>query len=115
MKRRGNQNVLVATVGSWFLHKVLASARALQYCRAARRDERNGFPYTAAVEWHEAANLFASNSWLANRCWSEWERIMHLPRRLAQPIGTAPIETFVYENALNSKSLTQKVLYAHAA
>lgn len=114
MKSRRNQNVVVATIGSWFLINVVASARAFQYCRSAHRDERNGFPYTAAVEWREAATLFASNSFFADRCWREWERIMQLPRRLAQPIGT-PAVTFAYKNALKSESLTRESFYAPAA
>jgi len=58
-------------------------AEAFGCSRAARRDERNGFPHTAAMEWRNAAELFALNTRAVEYCWREWERIMHLPRRLA--------------------------------
>jgi len=54
-------------------------AQAQLSCEAARL-EQNGFPFTAAIKWREAAKLFADDSQLAERCWSEWERIMGLPR-----------------------------------
>ena len=46
----------------------------------AARLEQNGFPFTAAIKWREAAELFAHDGPLAEHCWSEWERIMGLPR-----------------------------------
>ena len=64
--------------------------RVLVKCREARRDERNGFPFSAAMEWREAAALCASISLLADFCWREWERIMRLPRQMAIPIRVAP-------------------------
>jgi len=63
----------------------------LAKCLEARRDERNGFPFSAAMEWREAAGLCASISLLADYCWREWERIMSLPRQMAIPIGVAPM------------------------
>jgi hypothetical protein len=60
---------------------------ALRYCMAAQRDEKNGFPFTAAMEWHKAALLFVPASTLAELCWRKWERIVHLPRQMAVPIG----------------------------
>jgi len=39
------------------------------------------------MEWREAADLFAPITPLAERSWREWERIMRLPRRLAEPIA----------------------------
>jgi len=65
--------------------------RVLVKCREARRDERNGFPFSAAMEWREAAGLCASISLLADFCWREWERIMGLPRQMAIPIRVAPV------------------------
>ena len=65
---------------------------AVRFRRAARRDEKNGFPLAAAMTWREAAELFASITWLANWCWREWERIMRLPRYMADPIGADPVE-----------------------
>ena len=56
------------------------------YCsRDAQREERNGFPYTAAMKWRNAAEVFAPDARAVEFCWSEWERIMQLPRRLAGP------------------------------
>jgi hypothetical protein len=60
-------------------------AKALHCIRAARRDERKGFPCTAAMEWRHATELFAPNARAVEYCWCEWERIMQLPRRLAGP------------------------------
>ncbi len=70
----------IAAVASGF-------AVAFAYCRAARFDEERGFPFTAAFEWRQAAELFAPFAPLAARCWHEWERIMGLPRWLAAPFG----------------------------
>ena len=65
------------------------TSMAVRYCLAAERDEKNGFPLAAAMEWRKAAKLFGSGTPLADRCWREWERIMRLPRRLAEPIGAS--------------------------
>jgi hypothetical protein len=62
---------------------------AVRYCEAAKRDERSGFALTAAWEWRQAVELSVSILFLANHCWRQWERIMHLPRRLAGPISLA--------------------------
>jgi hypothetical protein len=67
---------------------------ALRYCRAALRDEHNGFPFTAAMEWRRAAELSSCVSLLANRYWQQWERIMHVSRHIAEPIGV-PVATNV--------------------
>ena len=64
--------------------------RAVQYTHAARRDERKGFAYAAAMEWRHAAELFDPNTVPADYCWRQWERIIHLPRRLAGTICEAP-------------------------
>jgi hypothetical protein len=61
--------------------------KAFHCTRAAKREERNGFKYTAAMEWRKAAELFATNTRAVEYCWREWERIMGLPRQLAGPIG----------------------------
>ena len=59
---------------------------AMHYCLAAQRDEKNGSPFAAALQWRNAAELVGSSGPVAERCWMEWERIMQLPRRLAAPI-----------------------------
>jgi len=59
---------------------------AAEYRRRARCSEANGYPYTAAVQWRIAANLFRSEDWLAEKCWQAWERIMDIPRKFSQPI-----------------------------
>ena len=64
---------------------------ALRYRRAAQRDENNGFSFTAAMEWRRAAELSSWITPLANRYGREWERITHLSRRLAVPIGVAQV------------------------
>ena len=63
---------------------------SVRYYWAARRDENGGFPFTAATEWRKAAELSSCFTLLAERYWREWERIMQVPRRLAEPIGIAP-------------------------
>jgi hypothetical protein len=64
--------------------------RAFHCSRAAQRDERDGLPYSAAMKWRAAAELFAPNTQAVESCWREWERIMHLPRRLAGPASGSP-------------------------
>jgi len=91
--------------------------RVLAKCQEARRDERNGFPFSAAMEWREAAGLCASISLLADFCWREWERIMRLPRQMAIPIGVAPVP-LVEAAATNSAQqplLTSEALLLRAA
>jgi len=63
----------------------------MRLCRNAKQDEQNGFPFAAALEWREAAELCASIGSLADSCWLEWERIMRLPRRMAAAIQDTPI------------------------
>jgi hypothetical protein len=72
---------------AWWLSKLFVVASAFRYARAAQRDERNGFPYTAAMTWRYAGELSAPNTPAAEYCWEQWERIMHLPRRLAGPVS----------------------------
>jgi hypothetical protein len=80
-----------------YLRKAIRSARQIRaidvnkirgwaYCRAAEDDERNGFPFTAASEWYRAAHCFDSQSSISDRCWREWERIMRIPRALANSV-----------------------------
>jgi hypothetical protein len=83
----GNRpNPAIAAVGAWWLSTIVVPAKAFQYGCAAERDERKGFPYTAAMQWRKAAELFAPNTRAAEYSWRQWERIMQLPRRLAKPI-----------------------------
>ena len=81
-RRRGTARHLPQLVAVAF-----SSAIAVRYCLAAERDEQNGFPLTAAMEWRKAAELLAPITPICERCWREWERIMRLPRGLAGPIG----------------------------
>lgn len=87
MKCRHNHRLVIAAIGARWFWNIAAVAKAVHYVRAAQIDERNSFRYTAAMEWQLAAGLFASNTLAAEYCWRQWERIMHLPRRLAGPIG----------------------------
>jgi hypothetical protein len=65
-------------------------AKSVHYVCAAQRDERNGFPYTAAMEWRHAAELMGTNTLLGEYCLWQWERIMHLSRRPAASISFSP-------------------------
>ncbi len=58
----------------------------IAYCCAAQQDEREGYAITAALEWRWAAELMAPIPAAADRCWTHWERLMRLPRRLAGPL-----------------------------
>lgn len=64
-----------------------SNERALTYCAAAENDERAGFLLTAAFEWRLAAESYAWDTEEADRCWRNWERLMHLPRMMANVIG----------------------------
>jgi len=87
MKSYNRQNPVIAAVGAWWVSNIAVVAKAVHYVCAAHKDERNGFAYTAAMEWHKAAELFAANTRAAEYCWRQWERIIHLPRQLAGPIS----------------------------
>lgn len=89
MRDRKHKRLSVAKIGGWWIRGMVMLAKALRYGRAAQRDEGNGFPFTAAMEWHHAAELFLSGSLAAEYCWRQWERIMHLPRQLAGPVGSS--------------------------
>jgi len=96
MKTRMNRISAVVSICVASLVKDAAALRAFQYCRAARQDEQNGYRFTAAMEWHKAAELFAPVvPSLADRCWEEWERIVRMPRSLAGAIGATPVVQFV--------------------
>ena len=87
MKSWNRHNAAIAAVGAWWLLHIAGSVRTFHYVCAAERDERNGLPYTAAMEWRKAAELCATNTRAAEYSWRQWERIMQLPRRLAGPLG----------------------------
>jgi len=89
MQSRNRKNQRTAVIGAWWSANVVLSAKAFHYACAAQRDERNGFPYTAAMEWRKAAELFPSKTRAAEYSWRKWERIMLLPRRLAGPVGNS--------------------------
>lgn len=77
----------IGAIGTWWVVNVVAPAKAFHYGCVAERDERKGLPYTAAMEWRQAAELFGPSTRAAEYSWRRWERIMHLPRRLAEPVG----------------------------
>ena len=89
MKSFNRHNPVVATIGAWWLSNIILHAKAFHYGCAAYRDEQTGFPYTAAMEWHKAAELLSPNTRAAEYSWRQWERIMRLPRRLARPVGVS--------------------------
>lgn len=89
MKCRKNYSLAMAIAARW-VSNVAIPARAFQYGRAAERDERNGLPYTAAMQWRKAAELFPPETLAAEYFWRQWERVMHLPRRLADPVEDSP-------------------------
>ena len=92
--RNSRRKLAIATVGAWWLRNIAVPIQAFHSSRTASRNEHNGFPYVAALNWRHAAELFAPNTLASDYCWRQWERIMHLPRRLAGPIG-APVNNAV--------------------
>jgi hypothetical protein len=87
-RNRRRDRLAVATA-AWWLRNIGLPAEGFHYSRSAQRDERNGFAYTAAMEWRHAAEIFVANTLAAEYCWRQWERIMRLPRRLAAPVSTS--------------------------
>ena len=87
MKSHNRQNPIIAAVGAWRVWNIAVVAKAVHYVCAAHKDERSGFPNTAAMEWHKAAELFAANTLAAEYCWRHWERIINLPRQFSGPIS----------------------------
>jgi len=110
MKNHRDYNRAIATIRAWWLSNVVVLTQALHYGRAARRDERNAFPYTAAMEWRNAAELFASNTLAAEYCWKQWERIMNLPRQLAGPASISRIVAFPRNPALATRVAVQPAI-----
>jgi hypothetical protein len=95
MKSCNKHNATITALGAWWLSNIILLAKAFHYGCAARRDEQNGFPYTAAMEWHKAAELFSQNTRAAEYSWRQWERIMRLPRRLAGPVSVSQDDVVV--------------------
>ena len=91
MKQLTNSKSNVAAAVAVLTSTIILLPRAVQYTHAARRDERKGFAYAAAMEWRHAAELFDPNTVPADYCWRQWERIIQLPRRLAGTICGAPL------------------------
>ena len=58
MNSRHSHRSVIATVGAQWFSMIAAVAMAVHYyVRAAQKDERNGFRYTAAMKWRLAARL----------------------------------------------------------
>jgi hypothetical protein len=88
------EKIAIAALSTWWLGKIVAPAKGFYFGYTARRDEHNGFAYTAAMEWRTAARLFAPKTLAAEYCWQQWERIMHLPRQFAQLVSAPGLITF---------------------
>jgi len=87
LRGRKNHKLSLAGLGACCLANVAVLTKALHYACAAQKDERNNFPYTAAMEWRLAAEFFGANTFAAEYCWRHWEAIMHLPHGLGEAIG----------------------------
>ncbi len=87
--------ILAATIWRRLITVASGPANAIAYCRAAQRDEENGYPFTAATEWGKAAQLLAPIPVAAELCWQQWERITRLPHLLSQPIADSAPGTLV--------------------
>jgi hypothetical protein len=82
------------------------SMRGVGYWRAAEEDEQDGLPFTAAQEWQRAAECFRWIAPIADRCWREWERIMHLPRNLSNPIEESEQVVLAYATEDNGANVS---------
>ena len=119
MKSRNRHNPAFAAISAWWLANIVFPAKAFHCASAAQRDECEGFPYTAAMEWRRAAELFGPHTRAAEYSWRKWERIMHLPRRLAEPVGVSQPATVPLAAASASRSaiapVIDKISFADAA
>ena len=87
MRGHQHQKQAVAAVAAEYITGIALTAEFVRYACSALQDEHRGFRYTAATQWRHAADLFGLNTLAAEYCWRQWERIMHLPRKFAVPIG----------------------------
>ncbi len=118
MKSRNRHNPAFTAIAGWWFSNVVVAAKAFRYGYAAERDERNGFAYAAAMEWRKAAELFPPNTRAAEYLWQQWERIMHLPRRLAGPIGVPSPIAFPLQSPASQPAIApaiDQISFAHAA
>ena len=95
MNRCNNHEKAIATVATWWLSDLVAPAKAFHYGRAARRDERKGLPYTAAMEWRKAAELCARQARAAGYLWRQWEQ----PYCSRSAIGPVVVDQISFTNA----------------
>jgi hypothetical protein len=108
MKSLNTRNLAIASLCACCLRCIVVP-RAFQYVYAAHRDERNGYPYTAAMEWRDAAELLLPITLAAEHCWRQWERIMHLPRQMAMPFRASHIVAFPQNAAFTGQARTKPV------
>ena len=111
MTSRNTHRLAIVAASARCVAHIAALRKAVHYVCAAHRDEQNDCPYTAALEWRKAAELFGSDAPVAEYCWRQWERIVLLPRRLAGPISdSSPFApagggTFVFDPAGTDNAL----------
>ena len=119
MNRCNNHEKAIAMVATWWLSDLVAPAKAFHYGRAARRDERKGLPYTAAMEWRKAAEPCAREARAAGYLWRQWERVTRLRRRLVGPIGVSRPEAFPQQPCCSRSAIgpavVDQISFANAA
>ena len=108
MKSSATRNWGIANRCASWIRNIVAP-KAFHYVWAAYRDELNGFPYTAAMEWREAAALLLPISLTAEYCWRQWERIMRLPRQKAMPFQASRIVAFPGNLGFTARAETKSV------
>lgn len=84
---KGQRELITSAVAIQVLATLSRFNMAAEYHRRARCSEAEGYPYTSAMQWRKAAELFATEDWIAEKCWQKWERIMCLPRKFSQAIA----------------------------
>lgn len=66
--------------------KLSQFATAIDYQRAAKKDEARGYRLTAAYEVRRAAELYGWEPSMAEGCWRKWESLTGVPRELSSLI-----------------------------
>jgi hypothetical protein len=109
MNRGPHFDISAMVVVAWTraLAALAVPVEAIACCRAAQRDERKGYQFAAAMEWRKAAQHLAAIPTASGFCWKQWERIMHLPRRFANPIVDDTMPQFVPQHRVEQATLRE--------
>ncbi|HEY3769614.1 MAG TPA: hypothetical protein VGN44_13140 [Candidatus Angelobacter sp.] len=87
MKSSNRHNPAIAVIGTWWLSNVIIPAKAFH--TALLRYATSATAFRTQQQWSGTMQriCFLAVRELLSTSGGQWERIMHLPRRLAGPIG----------------------------